>query len=211
MFFPVAAVCAVCYAFIDIPAAGFSASLGPGIKNIFELITRFGLSNPYLVITAIGIIWFGFVQKRPFLRNAAIFIFAAVALAGLANDLIKYLVGRSRPKLFLTSQIYGFRPFALRYDYQSFPSGHANTIAALCYSLFLLRGRFWYVYLIVALAVMTSRVVLNAHYPSDVIFGAYLGILITELIRGALQRKGLWTNMAPESTSPLSAKKENEL
>jgi membrane-associated phospholipid phosphatase len=211
LFFPVAAACVLCYAFIDISAANFSASLSAETTRIFELITRLGLSDPYLIVSALCIIWFGFVQKKPSIRNAAIFIFAAVALAGLGNDLIKCLVGRSRPKLLLSNQIYGFHPFAFRYEYHSFPSGHSNTVAAFCYSLFALRNRLWYVYLIVALAVMASRVVLNAHYPSDVLFGAYLGILITELIREALQKKGMWISAASESTPHLSAKGEDEI
>ena len=88
-------------------------------------------------------------------------------------------------------------------------SNNANTIAALCYALFLLRDRFTYIYLTAVLAVMASRVVLNAHFPSDVVFGAYLGILVTELLRETFERKGLRISPASGSAPRLPAKNEN--
>ena len=50
-------------------------------------------------------------------------------------------------------------------------------------------GRFKWVWLTIALAVMASRVILGAHFLSDVLFGAYLGVMVTELIAVAFEKK----------------------
>ena len=95
--FFVIAVCIVSYEFFDQPAARFCSTLHGKITYISELITRLGLSTPYLVAALAGFIYFKFIKKNEITANAAAFLFAAVALSGLANDLIKVLVGRSRP------------------------------------------------------------------------------------------------------------------
>lgn len=187
--FFVIAVCIVSYEFFDQPAARFCSTLHGKITSISELITRLGLSTPYLVAALAGFLYFKFIKKNEITANAAAFLFAAVALSGLANDLIKVVVGRSRPGLLLSQGIYWFKPFAHQYYYASFPSGHANTIGALCYGLYRVSGRFKWAWLTIALAVMASRVILGAHFPSDVLFGAYLGVVITELVAAAFEKK----------------------
>ncbi|MGA2401614.1 MAG: phosphatase PAP2 family protein, partial [Syntrophobacteraceae bacterium] len=153
LFFATIAACIVSYEVFDLPAARYCATVDHRIKDISELITELGVSTPYLAAAFAGFIYFNFIRKNQILANTAIFLFLAVALSGLANDLLKVLVGRSRPGLLFTGNIYGFKPFAdqFYYDYASFPSGHANTIAALCYGLSLVTGRFKYVWLTIAL------------------------------------------------------------
>lgn len=201
------AACIISYDAIDLPAARFCATLDHSIKEIFELITRLGLSTPYLVAAVAGFIYLKFIGKKEIPANAAAFLFAAVALSGVANDLIKVVVGRSRPELLFSRGIYGFKPFTDQYSYASFPSGHANTIAALCYGLGLVTGRFRYVLLSIALAVMASRVIVGAHFPSDVMFGAYLGIVVTELTAAGFEKKGFPIARRPEQGPPRPAEK----
>ena len=189
--FFIIALSLACYKFFDVPAALFFATADGMTKNVFELITSLGLSAPYLAAASAGFVLFRFIIKKPVPANISLFLFIAIVTSGLANDLIKVLVGRSRPCLLLTHGIYGFKPFAHQYDYASFPSGHANTIAALCYGLSVATGRFKYILPIVALAVMASRIVLEAHFLSDVLFGAYLGIVITESVAVCFEKKGL--------------------
>jgi len=189
--FAVIAACIISYEVFDAPAARFCATLDYRIKDIFDLITRLGISTPYLVAALAGFIYFQFIKKNEIQANSAAFLFAAIALSGLANDLIKVLVGRSRPGLLFSQGIYGFKPFTDQYYYASFPSGHANAIAALCYGLNAVTGRFKYLRLSIVLAVMASRVILGAHFPGDVLFGAYLGVVVTELIAVGFEKKGL--------------------
>ncbi|SPF50879.1 Phosphoesterase, PA-phosphatase related [Syntrophobacter sp. SbD1] len=181
--FAVIAACLLSYEFFDAPAARFCASLDYKVKEIFGLITWLGLSTPWVVGALAGFIYFKFIKKKETPANAAAFLLAAVIFSGLANDLLKALIGRSRPGLLLSEGIYGFKPFTSQYYYSSFPSGHANTIASLCYGLFLVTGRFKFFLLGIALAVMASRVIVGAHFPSDILFGAYLGLVVTELLR----------------------------
>jgi membrane-associated phospholipid phosphatase len=203
----VIAVCIISYEVFDAPAARFCATVDHRIKDIFELITRLGLSTPYLAAAFAGFIYFKFIKKNKTLANTAAFLFAAVALSGLANDLIKVLAGRSRPGLLFSQGVYGFKPFTNQYYYASFPSGHANTIAALCYGLGVVTGRFKYIRLSIALAVMASRVIVGAHFPSDVLFGAYLGVVVTELIAAGFEKKGLVIARQPEKAPPPSVEK----
>ncbi len=207
LFFVTIAACIISYEVLDVPAARYCATVDYRIKDIFDLITRLGLSAPYLVAALAGFIYLRFVKKNEILANAAAFLFAAVALSGLANDLIKVLVGRTRPELLFSKGIYGFKPFTDQYCYGSFPSGHANTIAALCYGVGVVAGRFKYILLSIALAVMASRVIVGAHFPSDVMFGAYLGIVVTELTAAGFEKKGLPITRQPEQGPPQAAEK----
>ncbi len=203
------AACIISYKFFDQPVARFCSSIDGTIRYISELITRLGLSAPYLVAALAGFIYFKFIRKNEILANAAAFLFFAVALAGIANDLIKILAGRSRPGLLLSRGVYGFKPFTNQYYYASFPSGHANTIAALCYGLGVVTGRFYYIWLTMALAVMASRVIVGAHFPSDVLFGAYLGAVVTQLIAVGFEKKGFLITRQPEKTPPQPVEKTN--
>jgi membrane-associated phospholipid phosphatase len=178
------------YEFFDARAAFFCAALGHWTKGIFGFLTLFGISTPYLVVTFVGFIYFRFIRKNKVLASAAAFLFVAVAASGIANDLIKVLVGRSRPGLLISKGVYGFNPFTDKYIYASFPSGHSNTIASLCYGLYRVMERFKYELLTIALAVMTSRVVVGAHFPSDVLFGAWLGVVISAELAKGFDKKG---------------------
>ncbi len=205
------AACILSYEAFDAPAARFCATVGYRTKEIFELITRLGLSMPYLAAALAGFIYFRFVKKNAILANAALFLLAAVALSGLANDLVKVLVGRSRPGLLISRGVFGFKPFTNQYYYASFPSGHANTIAALCYGLGVVTGRFKLILLSIALVVMASRVIVGAHFPSDVLFGAYLGVVVTELVAAGFEKKGFVIRRKREKAPPQPVEKTDAL
>jgi membrane-associated phospholipid phosphatase len=185
------ALCLACYRFLDQPTALFFATVDYTTKHIFDLITSLGSSVPYLAVAAAGFVFFRFILKKKLPANVFLFLFVAIVVSGLVNDLIKLLVGRSRPGLFITQGTWGFKPLVRQYEYASFPSGHANTIAALCYGLNVVTGRFKYILPVIALTVMASRVVLEAHFLSDVLFGAYLGVVVTEVVAAGFERKGL--------------------
>ena len=188
--FVIIAICFAAYEFLDQPAARFFAAADHRIKHVFDLITWLGVSTPYLAATSAGYIYCRFIKKNETLANAAAFLFISLALSGLANDLIKVLVGRSRPCLLLTEGIYGFRPFTHQYYYASFPSGHANTIAALCYGLYAATGRFNDAITTAQKAIELAKSARQPQVLKEIELGAYLGVVVTALIAAGFEKRG---------------------
>jgi membrane-associated phospholipid phosphatase len=183
--------CLFSYYYLDIRIAYYCNSIGPPVKNIFKYITGFGKSTWYLVGSVLFFLYFKFVRINKKLSSRSIFIFLTIAISGVITDIIKYILGRYRPEALFQQDLYGFICFQHSHSMTSFPSGHANTITAIMFSLYLIYPRYWLAFLLVALLIMASRIVICAHYLSDVLFGSYLAILTTLYIRDVFVRKGV--------------------
>jgi lipid A 4'-phosphatase len=164
------------YALLDQPLARFFYDADPTLRRVFAFITRFGDSMIYLVPLGIAILW-ALWTRRASLTWRMGFVFAVIAISGLIADILKPVFGRARPRLLLQDQIFGFSWHGAHSIYWSFPSGHAVTIVALATSLYVLYPPLWPAYATAALLVAASRVIIDAHYLSDVIAGAYLGFV----------------------------------
>jgi len=192
---------AASYAWLDRPLARAFARLDPGIDAVFRFITLFGVSTGYLVIAAILILGFARAAQRETdpahkLRIAryawrAGFVFVTVAGAGLVGDILKPVFGRARPRLFLNDGIFGFTWHGAHAAYWSFPSGHAITIVSLAAALYAIERRFWPLYAALALLVMASRVVLDLHYLSDILAGAFLAGTMAWAATASFRRAGI--------------------
>ena len=183
------AIGAASFAFYDRPVAIWAHGLGPAGHGIFAIITQFGQSYGYLVLCAIAFVICYFIvpRQRAYAWRAA-FIFANVAASGIAVDLVKVVVGRARPKLWFSEQLYGFTWFGGGSDHWSFPSGHAATATALALSLTALWPRWWPLWWLGALLIFASRLFLGAHYPSDLLGGFYVAFLTFWVVRTTFDR-----------------------
>jgi len=188
-------------AVVDRPVARYFHESDPGFRNVFQFITQFGLAKGYLAIAALLFVALRLAalgvesaRARALLglnAERALFILLVLLSSGLAADVVKVVVGRARPKLLFADGVYGFTWGALQADYWSFPSGHASNIAALAVALFLLWPRGAVFYAVAALLVMASRVIITAHYPSDVLAGAVLGASVAWLVWQSFARRGI--------------------
>jgi len=172
----------VSYHLIDQPLTMFCRSLAPTIIQVFQWITKLGKSEWYLVGFAVLFVFFKSVRRRQIAANRFLFLFVAVAGSGLLTDAIKPLVGRLRPKLLFEGHLYGFDPFHTGYEYNSLPSGHATTIFALAAALSLFFPRWRLPLFTLAAIVGLSRIVVGAHYLSDVMAGAWVGVMTVPLL-----------------------------
>lgn len=108
------------------------------------------------------------------------FIFVAVGLTGLIATTLKRLIGRVRPS---ARGPFAFEPFSWRPDYASLPSGHTVTAFSVLVALGFLLPRLRPILWVYAVTIALSRVVVSAHFPSDVIAGAAFGALGAVLVR----------------------------
>lgn len=185
--------------FIDRRIALYIHGESADMLALFRLIGELGEGWGWLVLFALGFAALHWSGELPRLREAAprlrawsaipAFIFASVAIAGLAADVIKIGFGRMRPKLLFGGNLYGFTWLAWRPDHWSFPSGHAATFVAMVSALWWLWPQHLLFYILASTIVAASRVVAGDHYPSDVIAGAVVAVLAT---RGTLWLFARW-------------------
>ena len=119
-----------------------------------------------MVLLSAFLFWIKEVKK-------AIFIFFSAGFGGLILFIIKYTVQRVRP---LPEVFSGY----------SFPSGHSTIIVVFFLSLLFIinkKGILSMLATFAIIAVPISRVVLGAHFLSDVIAGLLLGSIVVDFMK----------------------------
>jgi len=123
-------------------------------------------------------------------RKRIFHFLTTVIAAGLTADVIKLFVIRQRPRGFsfldpaLVRQhdvlLIDWTPWTSTFESvkQSFPSGHT----AVAFGAFVMLS-FWYpkgrqIFLMMAILVGIQRIMVGAHFPSDVIVGAMIGMMV---------------------------------
>jgi len=178
------AVCAVVLSmrFLDAPGYEFAAGLPLWLVDIAYEITDFGLSGWILAPVGSLIVLIALLASPALDRvSRAVlaitvarlgYVFVAVGLPGLVSSVVKRWIGRVRPS---AAGPFAYEPFSWRPEYASFPSGHATTAFAALMAIGIIFPRARPALWIYALLIAASRVMVSAHYPSDVIAGAAFG------------------------------------
>lgn len=156
--------------------------------DFFRAYTDFGKSQWYLWPSGLGgLICIGLLnssnlsdglrEKVSTIGKQLVFFFSCVALSGIITDLIKPIIGRARPVLWEHEKIYGLSPFSFHATWNSMPSGHATTAITLAVVLTLLVPRGRLIWWGIGIALAGSRVMVNAHYLSDILAGSCVAII----------------------------------
>ncbi len=147
----------------------------PPILDLMQALTWLGNGGVDIAIPLVFAAY-GWWRGDRCLRVRGILGAATVAGAGLLDQILKNLACRARPSAPDAGVFFAHFPcFPAPYVYASFPSGHATTAFVTAGVL-----TFWFprqagVFVGLALLVGVSRVILMAHFPSDVLAGALLG------------------------------------
>jgi len=151
-----------------------------GIQHMWGLISRIGEDG----IQAIICVFFGiFYYLKCDYRLSRLWYGSIIVylMSGIFIQLIKFTVGRPRPKLLPEYDPAWFETAARMH---SWPSGHTTTTFALLACLLPFYTRKIQIILIfIAMSIGFSRVGLGSHYMSDVLSGAVLGYVIGALLR----------------------------
>ncbi len=121
--------------------------------------------------------------------NNAFLIFYSVLVAGIVAKVLKTFIGRARPIFFEALDMTGFFPPSLDWAFNSMPSGHTAVSFAGLVMIGMLAPRFKAITWTLAIVIGASRVAIGAHWPSDVILGAFIGMVAADIIKGRLLRK----------------------
>jgi membrane-associated phospholipid phosphatase len=165
---------------------------GSAILRPVRILTDFGketyvlwlLAGMLLVVAVIAPVLRGTSQARLTSFGTRLqFLFFAVLVSILAGELIKWIAGRGRPFVGGKADPFNFVPFIGTEAHASFPSAHAITSVALAFAVSAMWPRARLVMIVYALLIVTSRLLLLAHHPSDVVAGGLIGVIGAMAVR----------------------------
>ena len=106
----------------------------------------------------------------------------SLAVAGILCNIIKYIFGVARPKYFFFEGFERVDFFNALHKASSFPSGDTQAAFTLAILLAIYVKKYYWIIFTIASLMGISRIFMSMHFPSDILFGAYLGSLIPILL-----------------------------
>jgi membrane-associated phospholipid phosphatase len=182
----IAAIIITAAFYFDNAVRDFIAShQNPSVRNFMRNVSRFGDWPEHFALGLVfaAIAWWRGNQKW---TRILVSMLIALAIAGLAGRAIKYSTGRARPSVKIEQ---GWNGPRLSSKYHAFPSGHVVASTAFFAVLVFANWRIGMGCLAIPVLIGFSRIYGGAHYLSDVVCAALLGILCAFLVWRIANRK----------------------
>lgn len=198
--------------FVDAPVIHAAKRLPHWLVSFFDAVTDYGKSGWFL--WPLGVMFLLLAALPPVLPRfaqcvlAAImvrvgFLFLAIGVPGLFVTTVKRMIGRARPLVTGNADPFVFSPFIWRADYASLPSGHSTTAFAVLVAFGTLWPRARTVLIIYALMIAASRIIVTAHFPTDVLAGALVGTVGALMVRRWFALRRLGFSVGPDGVPHL--------
>lgn len=124
------------------------------------------------------------------LKNSnAFLVLCSLCLSGVIVEILKFVIGRARPVFFeMFGIVVGFLPFTSEWAFNSMPSGHTALSFAGLVMLGMLIPRFKWLTWSLAIVIAVSRVAIGAHWPTDVLLGAFIGMVSADFVLAIIRK-----------------------
>lgn len=169
---------------LDNPVGAYRNQWPGDVLKWASRLTDLGKSGWILVPTGVLVLagflidWSGFRARTRLVMAkwvaASAYIFISVGMSGLIVAVLKRFIGRARPVHFEELGAFYFQPFS-NASFASFPSGHSTTSGAFFAAVAIFFPSLRFPALVLAIWLGFTRVLVGAHYPSDVIAGLAFG------------------------------------
>jgi membrane-associated phospholipid phosphatase len=130
------------------------------------------------------------IVKETFVKTKtshAFLILSSVFWASLTVWVLKVLIARLRPVFVMSGIIPDFDRFT--WAWHSMPSGHTTVTFAGLVMIGMLAPKYKPLTWILACVVGASRIFVGAHWFSDVVLGAFIGMVIADIVKWILMKK----------------------
>lgn len=121
-------------------------------------------------------------------KTKSFYVFSSVFTAVCITGILKVIIGRSRPILFDALDKAFFTPIQFNDVFNSMPSGHTTATFAGLVMIGMLYPKFKWLTWAGAVLVGISRIYVGAHWPTDVLLGAFIGMLSADFIKSWLSK-----------------------
>lgn len=188
---------ATAFMFLDIPILqAVHRNTNTEIHSFFKFFSQFGMAGDWIYLSVLLYLvpltssWF---QQRVLKKHIAsfhhekyaartLFLLVVLASVGILVHLAKFIVGRSRPEMFLEDGVYSFTPLMFGGRTDSFPSGHSTIAWGGVGALIVLFPKFRIPLFLFGVLVSASRIMLERHYLSDILAGATLSLVVVIVV-----------------------------
>ena len=178
-------LCGLAALAIDRPLAHFIYDhVSARTHKALDGITHYAKAGHWLAAAILALIVAGalhhfhlFEQQVVLLTQYSISFIASLVVGSAVLHLIKLVLGRRRPRDDMEMGLYGFMPLTFNLDYNSFPSGHALTICCVAVIFTCVWPGWAPLWFAIAAALAVTRALLTAHFLSDVLIGAGIGLI----------------------------------
>lgn len=170
---------------LDMPAARFVRSLQDAELNRLGDLLAIPGEGGFLTGLFVLLVLVAWSFQSKLLKKVGVHGLLALVGTTLVTQLLKHLIGRPRPRF--DADVFSLGP-SMAVGWDAFPSGHTvNAFAAATVIAWFLPKLRISVFLIAGL-VGLSRVVRGSHFPTDVLGGIVLGVLIGGLAAAGFRR-----------------------